>query len=127
MLRLTDSYATVFKPEVKGVKGNIVMATLSSSEKIKNGDSVEYKNSYWNNAIFVSEACVEKAKRLQDRDRIVIKSGTVKIEPYEDKMGNKRYPAKVVVFDFELAGGGSAPKTDSADIAENDSTEGLPF
>ena len=42
-------------------------------------------------------------------------------------MGNKRYPAKVVVFDFELAGGGSAPKTDSADIAENDSTEGLPF
>ena len=63
MLRLTDSYATVFKPEIKGEKGNIVMATLSSSEKIKNGDSVEYKNSYWNNAIFVSESCVEKAKR----------------------------------------------------------------
>ena len=127
MLRLTDSYATVFKPEVKGEKGNIVMATLSSSEKIKNGDSVEYKKLDWNNAVVVAEAWGEKAKRLQDRDRIVIKSGTVKIEPYEDKMGNKRYPAKVVVFDFELSGNGSAPKTDSTDIEENDSTDGLPF
>ena len=96
MLRIGNTYATVFRPEVKE---KMVVASLSTSEKMPDGS---YRNSNWGNTIFVGKA-VDAAKQLKDKDRIQIIRGGARIEPYEDKKGVMRYPSKLVIFEFQIA------------------------
>lgn len=100
MLRIQNTFVNVFRPEVKD---NIVVANISSSERItKNNQDPTYVNSNWNNTIFVGSECVEKAKKIKNGDRIIIKHGGVKIAPYVDKNGTTKYPPKVVIFNFNF-------------------------
>lgn len=94
MLRVVDTFATVFRPDVKE---KMVAANLSTSEKGKDG---EYLNSNWN-ARFVGK-CLDAAKQLKEKDRIKIIRGGVRVEPYEDKSGTKRFPVRLIVFEFEV-------------------------
>lgn len=125
MLRIKDTYATVFRPDVKE---RFVTANLSSSEKlpVKDGEKQEYRNSNWNSVIFVGDDCVQAAKQLKDKDRILIKRGGVRIEPYTDKEGVKKYPPKVVIFEFSIEEKGKKQAQPDEDLELGDE-ENLPF
>lgn len=124
MLRIKDTYATVFRPEAKE---KFVTANLSSSEKLpqKDDQPTEYRNSNWNSVIFVGSDCVQAAQQLKDKDRILIKRGGVRIEPYTDKNGVKKYPPKVVIFEFSIETRNNEQQSDVSSESGND--EDLPF
>lgn len=80
------------KPEEKFVR-----ASISTSSKKQDGT---YEYSEWN-ATFVGEACVEKAKKLNDKDRIKITSAKLDTSKIEKDGKNVKY-TNLVVFNFEL-------------------------
>lgn len=71
---------------------------------------------------------------VKQGDQVIV-NGSLRIENYEDKEGNKRTSAKVVVntFDFGAKKSGSATSTDSKsldsayDSLESDYSDDLPF
>lgn len=89
MLNIKNSRGTVFQVEVKEKQ---VQCNLSTGKK--NQDDT-YTNMTWR-ARFVGNA-FEKAKELQDKDRIEIINGAV--ENTYDKENEKLY-VNVVIFDF---------------------------
>lgn len=113
-MNVTKTYATVWeiKQNEKSVSGKI-----STSRKDQNG---EYKNSNWF-VQFVGKA-TEKAKTLQTRDKIIITNGRVTSEPYE-RDGQKTYPTRVTIFDFEM----NEPSGTPEGFEQADQNQDLPF
>lgn len=134
-LQITKTYANVFDVVVKD---NYVRAKLSTSRKDKDG---EYINSSWF-ATFLGNS-LGIAKKLKDKDRIIVTNGMVTYEPMMDKNGimkddngKNRYGAKVLVFDMEMNSGTKSkdsekPKSKSNkkedNVEEIDNDEDLPF
>jgi len=94
---LKDFRATIWAIEDKNGYAKV---NLSTSRKDKKTN--EYANSSWF-ANFVMEAYKEVVG-LDRGTRIVVKSGTLKKEPYIDAEGVKQFPKNpaMTVFDFEL-------------------------
>ena len=89
--------ALVFNPEVEQNRKNTVVANLSTEEGVnQNGEKVY---SSWR-TYFVG-AAFEKAKKLQNKDLIIILSG--KTANYYDKAKDKLYN-NTTVFDFDWYG-----------------------
>lgn len=127
-LRITDSYATVFQVNVKE---KYVACNLSSSRRNKNESTDQYPvyiNSYWN-ARFVG-GCLEKAKDLNDKDRIKILSGSISHEKGSNvgEDGKNIYYYNLTIFDFELLNGSSKPnKNNDSQVVDMDDVQDLPF
>lgn len=85
MLNISNTFASIWKPEDKG---NYKKASISTSKKDKDGN---YVNMYWT-AKFVGKANVP----IEEKQRIKITNGVIECRKYEDK-----YYYDVVVFDFE--------------------------
>ena len=86
MLNITNTYASIWKPEDKG---NYKKASLGTSKKDKDGN---WQSMYWN-AKFVGKANVP----IEEKQRIKITNGTIEQRKYNDK-----YYYDVVIFEFEL-------------------------
>jgi hypothetical protein len=112
-------------------KGTYAVVSLGTSRKDKKSDS--YKNSNWKFVRFVGNA-YEGIMELPLKSTIVIKSGTIDIEEYTDKDGNRAWPKqpKITVFAWEMpeprdgeSGGGSM---DTPPVVEDDSSDSeFPF
>lgn len=121
----------------KGGKTNIkslekyTTANLSTSKpKGKGQDGFTYSN--WSFVRFVGKAHEFMRDHVKDGDLIVIESGIVTKENYENKDGVTVYPTseQVVVFDVGLYRKGSgntrSGEVDEADIVDEDS-DSIPF
>ena len=97
-MNIKDTHATVWEitPQSSPNGKLSVMGKISTGRKGQDGN---YINSNW--WVRFVGACAEQASKLQQKDRIIIKSATVTSEPYE-KDGKKTYPLKVTIFEFEL-------------------------
>ena len=109
-------------------KDHDTYAEVSVSTSRRDKEKV-WHNSNWSFVRFVGNA-YKGLSELEEKDRIVIKSGTIEREPWTDKDGNKQYPKseKITVFAWEKyvpedreSGGGldTPPKVDD--------TEDFPF
>lgn len=129
-LQIKDSYATVFDVEPHD---NFVGANLSTGRKTKEVDEngkPKYVNSNWR-ATFVG-ACLEKAKALSQKDRIMIASGTISHErsdKVDPNTGKNKWFYNVTVFDFNKVS--SAQNSSNQQKSEPEKPEGngddLPF
>ena len=84
MIKITDTYATVWQPESKG---KYTQANLSTGKKDKDGN---WTNMSWR-AKFVG-----KNQDVTEKQRIKITSGSVENRKYEDK-----FYTDVIVFEWE--------------------------
>lgn len=84
-------------------KGNYSLVKMGTSRKDKRDGS--YKNSNWSFVRFVGKAH-EKAKKLSEKDRILLKGATISLEPYMDG-DEKKWPKnpQITVFNFEMNDG----------------------
>lgn len=97
-----ETTGTVFRPSVD--KFGNPTCTLSTGRK-KGKDSDEYINSNWL-CKFVGKA-KEEALKLEERDRIIIKSA--QIDSVYNKDTQKTFTG-VTVFEFEVVGGTKTAK-----------------
>jgi len=109
----------------KIVEDKDTYATVSISTSRRDKDKV-WHNSNWSFVRFVGNA-YKGLSELEEKDKIVIKSGTIEREPYVDKNGDKQWPKseKITVFAWEKYepenrennGGGmdTPPKVDDTD------------
>jgi hypothetical protein len=91
MLFVSAKYLTVFEVVIYK-KYKKVCCNLSSTNRYIKDDKVDYENMYWN-CEFVGNS-FEKAKDLNDKDKIDIKKGIITHK-------NDKYTVKV--FDFEMS------------------------
>ena len=84
MLKITDSFATVFQPENKG---KYTVANISTRKKDKDGN---WTNMSWR-AKFVG-----KNQDVSEKLRIKILSASIESRKHEDK-----YYTDVIIFDWE--------------------------
>lgn len=107
--------ATVWNVEDKG---NYSVVKLSTARK--NKDSGEYINSSWSFVRFLGRAH-EKVNELSERDRIVILAGSISLEPYIDKEGNKAWPKnpQILVFDWEFSERKTGVKNSTRNLAND--------
>lgn len=91
-----DQIATFWK--IKEDHDTWAVVALSTSHKDKNK---EWHNSNWNFVRFVGTA-YKNIKTLKEKDKIVIKAGSISSEPYE-KDGKTEYPKtpQIAVFAWE--------------------------
>lgn len=92
-----DTYMTIWSIEENNGK---YRGRGSTSKKNKDGT---YSNSNWNNIYFVADAA-EKASKLQERDRIVVKPGDIIVENiYLPEKGDKKASTylRVTIFNFD--------------------------
>lgn len=105
-LRITNSKATVFSPEISERYAKV---NLSTGRKLKTNDnSDKWANSYWN-ATFVGKA-FEKFKELgvKEKDLIYLTSAIITheasrgkdLEIIKDENGKSKYYINVTVFEF---------------------------
>lgn len=91
MLFVSAKYLTVFEVVVYK-KYKKVKCNLSSTNRYIKDEVVEYENMYWN-CEFVGNS-FEKAKDLNDKDKIDIKKGIITHK-------NDKYTVKI--FEFEMS------------------------
>ena len=116
----SKTYFTVWRGEHHE---NYSTFNLSTSRKDKRDGT--YKNSNWNFVRFVGTA-FDKAKQLNERDKITNVKFSLSAEPYVNQNGEKTYPKypNMIIFDFEFANDGerphSKPYTDEYSGSEDD-------
>lgn len=104
MLRLADNklYIVSLKPHDNYISGSV----STGRNAAKKDETPEWKNSFWM-VSFVGKECVEKAKKLGAKDRILVRGNKCQqtAEPYTDKnTGEMIYPKPtLIIFDFEYA------------------------
>lgn len=109
MLNITNTYATIWKPESKG---NFTKCNLGTSKKDKDGN---WQSMYWN-AKLVGKANVP----VEEKQRVKIISGAIETRKYQDK-----YYYDVVIFEMELLA--SKSKDTSFEALKAEGEEQLPF
>jgi len=94
---LKDFRASVWSLQDKGTYAQVNMSTSRKDKKTE-----EYANSSWY-ANFVGEAYKNIDELSERGTRILVKSGTLKKEPYMDKDGVRQYPKNptMTVFAWE--------------------------
>jgi hypothetical protein len=103
----------------------IVKLGTSRKDK-KTGD---YVNSNWSFVRFVGNA-YEGIMDVPDKTRIVIKSGRISSEPYQDKDGNRAFPKnpQIVVFAWDYPEDKSESRNmDKPPVVEDSYSDELPF
>jgi len=100
---------------------NYTQANISTSNKNADGT---YSWSNWGFVKFVGKAHIAM-KSISEGDKVVIKSGLIKKEPYNDKEGTRVWPKseQIVVFDIEVFGS----KSDSSESTELPPEDDIPF
>ena len=129
----TGTWATVFKPREQN---GFVKAQLSTSEKDQEGN---FTNSTWFASF--SKNISEKAKKLQDKDRIIIKKGKLTNISKKNEDGSYTSYLNLNIYHFVLPeenGDYSAPSESTGttfpkpkppikEIKEKEQDDSLPF
>ena len=120
-----DAFATVW--EVKPISDNLTRARISISRKDKQTGG--YVQDFGGYVSFVGTACVKKALRLKEKERI--KLGDVDVNNRFDKQHNTTY-TNFNVYSFEPANASSQdgnvqPETPMPSVDDGELSEELPF
>lgn len=125
MFNICKTYASIWEVTPQhSTNGKLsVLGKISTARKGQDGN---YINSNW--WVRFVGACAEQASKLQQKDRIIIKSATVTSEPYE-KDGKKTYPLKVTIFEFELVRKNEKPSEENQGgfVPVDIESDSLPF
>ena len=125
MFYIRDTYATVWN--IRDIREKFSSISISTSEKDSNNNR-KYSNWF---ATFIGQAH-QKAKRLQQKDRIKILSGKINRIPRQKEDGTWNAFVNVVIFDFEMAEEYQAQdeigvEEDGEESLEGTNSEDFPF